>query len=211
MDTSMRQTIGQLRQTLLTKWPDAVLHCTVPATFVGNERNTESGSPLRIAFGQIVELTGDESSGKTSLAARLCPALIGEPVCWFALAGSMFAVPHPGMMHGEAQSLKEAITVCLAIIGAAAFQRIVLDLSNAKETKDIRRDFTPKWYLLRRTVVRQYAQLVILTPDDIRLLPESVVTKRILASRNSDGAINVQILKSRTGGEGMYGDIANSA
>lgn len=211
MDTGTRQTIGELRQTLLTKWPDAVLHGTVPATFVGNKRNAESGSPLCIVFGQIVELTGNESSGKTSLAVRLCPTRSGEHVCWFALAGSMFSVPNPGMMHGEVKSLKEAITACLTIIGAAAHQRIVLDLSNAKATKDIRRDFTPKWYLLRRAVVRQYAQLVILTPDDIRLLPESVVTKRVLASRNADGAINVQILKSRTGGEGMYGDIANSA
>ncbi len=208
MQPATLQTVEQLRQTLLTKWPDATPRVplyTVPANGASVQ------NPLQIGLGEIAELSGTESSGKTSLASRMLTAQSQEPAYWLSLFGRVYFLPTTHRIHLEVASLKEAITVCQTIIGAAAMRRIVLDLSNLQSIKISKDGLTAIWYHLRRIVVRQYAHLIILTPENATLLPDSIVTKKIHVSRNTHGAIQAHILRSRTGGEGMHYVVADTA
>ena len=208
MQTATNQTIEQLRHTLLTKWPEATPHTPI---YTKPAIGASVQNPLQIGLGEIAELIGAESSGKTSLATRMLTAQSKETAYWISLSGKAYFLPTTHNIHLEVESLKEAITLCQTIIGAAAMRRIVLDFSNLQSIKISKDSLTAIWYNLRRIVVRQYAHLIILTPENATLLPDSIVTKKIHVSRNTQGAIQAHILRSRTGGEGMHYDVADTA
>jgi len=177
--------------------------------------NVESGlkisnPPLLIPYGQLLEITGKESSGKTSflyqclakLTAAGCVAYIDHSNSFFPLAASQSGVNLKRLMIVKAGNISDALRKAELLLNRKKTNAIVLDLVNEKQLLPM-----TLLHRLRMDTVRSRSILIFLTDNSLQIIPSSMVSVRLLVSRAFESKIAVEVTKSRISKEGLKSNL----
>ena len=206
--------VAQLKEIIARKWPQTV------SGFSGRQEAVYvTGIPQIDALfadggiprGQLIEITGGESSGKTSFLYKLLAAITGRGrVAYVDLHNSFF--PAAAAYYGVDM---ERVVVVKPESGVAAARTTELLLQNhladcvALDLVGERRALpTTLLHRLRMETVRSRALVVFLTDTDAQLFPSSTVSLRLKVSRREASRVEVAVMKSRISREGVKTELS---
>lgn len=202
------QTISGLKRLVSNKISGASILRGNQLGSCGNvESALEISSPrLVIPYGQLLEITGKESSGKTSflyqclakLTAAGYVAYIDLSNSFFPLAASQSGVNLKQLMIVKASNMREALRKAELLLNRKRTKAIVLDLVNEMQLLPM-----TLLHRLRMDTVRSRSILIFLTDNSLQIIPSSMVSVRLLVSRSFGPEIVVEVTKSRISGEGL--------
>ncbi|MFH2056270.1 MAG: hypothetical protein ABIJ61_09960 [bacterium] len=207
MKIENKATLAEIREQLHRQWPEASYR----------RRRQQSGAILTTAefaslaprvdlSGQIVEICGALSSGKTSFLYRVLAGITPPPtIAYFDFAHSFF--PAAALQAGidlerllllQPTDQGKALRLAEQILSAELARCLVFDLISMSEP-------LPRIMLhrLRQQLNRADALLLLLTQSDHSLLPASLVSLRLEVSRGVGGTLTATVLRSRLSAEGI--------
>ncbi len=207
------QTIPRLRELLNRNWPEAAY---------GGRNGTAHRFRIHlpdlaaifphtgIAYGQLIEISGGISSGKTTLLQKTLAAIEPAPIIGYLDFSCSFFPPGAEAAGIDLQRLKllrpDTLQNGIRTIEVLLQQRLincaVFDLVGIHEP-------LPRILLhrLRQNIIRAEALGFFLTETGSRHLPASYSSLRLQTERAPNDAIEVTAVRSRLGHEGARGRI----
>ena len=205
---SQNISMAMLRDQILRKTPEARVL-----------RNDEMVSYFKFGFdsldslfrtgfprGQLIELSGDVSSGKTTLLFKILSGVTAAAKALLVdFSGSFFPpaaqaqdIRLSNLMICRPDDLSQGLLITERLIRKKAFGLIVLDLVGQHER--------PRTTLLQRIrieAVRSTAQVIFVTDHHPAILPSSLMSLRLTVNRKDDNCSEIHVTKSRVSHEGM--------
>jgi hypothetical protein len=199
----------ELREQLAKKWPDAISRVAS-----GRRSVLKSGiAPFDDLFpcgglpvGQLIEVTGSESSGKTSFLLRLLSGLtrLGK-VAYIECSGGFF----PVAARYAGVDLQKLVIVtasqsdtCVRAAEQLLYGRtcigVVFDLSGYRQSLSL-----TQVHRLRLKVSRARGLIIFLTQDNSQVVPASMTSLRLLSQREVDDTVQLTVIRSRICPEGV--------
>ncbi len=163
-----------------------------------------------IPFGQLIEITGGMSSGKTSLLMRMLSGEIQKGKVAYVDYSDMF-FPDSAAASGidfkyllviKPKSLAETLRTTELLLKHRMAGTIVIDLVEKGGAIAV-----PAFHRLRTLTVRSAATLFFLTEDNASLIPPSMISIRLVVERKDHGSITVTVSRSRISVEGMHAEV----
>lgn len=205
--TQKKAVLSELEKLLKEKWPEA---CT-PHGVNGRQQVVHSPllallTPEGIPTGQLLEICGGASSGKTSLLFKFLSYLgSNTTVAYFDFAESFnpsaaascgndigsFLVVHP-------PTIPLAIRSAELLLEHGLANCLVFDLVG--QTQEVPRILLHR---LRQQAIRAGVLVIFLTEDTARLIPASMVSLRLAVRKVSTSRIAVTTARSRISPEGI--------
>lgn len=210
MQTARKKTgtLHTIRRLIESKWPEAAASKWAPSGPLYStgiprlDRLFEGGLPA----GQIIEITGDVSSGKTTLLTRLVRELaVHFPVAYLDFARTFFpaaavagGIDPARLLITHPASLGKGLRTAELLFADSRIGCAVLDLAGIR---------TPLSAILLHRLRNRTAgagkTVLFLTEPDARLISASTVSLRLEVARADAATITIAITKSRLGGEGV--------
>jgi len=207
MKTESKATLAEIREQLQRLWPEASYRRQR-----GQKGKTLTTPELaRLApevdlSGQIVEISGALSSGKTSFLYRVLAGIVSPlRIAYFDFGHSFFptAALQAGVDLGRLLLLRpteqgKALRTAEQILAAEMAHCLVFDLVDARTS-------LPRIVLhrLRQQLNRADALLLLLTERDHSLLPASLVSLRLEVQRLGRDKLTATVTRSRLSPEGI--------
>jgi len=205
MATGNRANLAAVREQLRQQWPEAD-YCRQKAVPGFRIPLLAQLAPEADFNGQLVEICGGVSSGKTTLLYRLLAGIESPTVSayfdfdhsFFPAAAQAAGIQLDHLLLLRPADIPRALRAAEQILTAQLARCLVFDLANVKEP-------LPHVLLhrLRQHLNRRDALLLLLTSTNHRLLPASAVSLRLQVSRPDDGTLQVEVLRSRVSPEGI--------
>ena len=214
----------QLRQLITQKWPEAVFSTAglSEPIFQTGIANLDTLFPRQgIPYGQLIEITGENGSGKTSFLFMILAALtkIGT-VAYIDLSGSFFpaaaatcGVDIKELVVVRPDNLPSGLRAAELVLSKRVAHCIVLDLTNQKSGLSQRSDLSLSSLLhrLRQQTARSKALVIFLTENNNAshpIIPASTVALQLEVVRLMHSQLKVTVTKSRISREGAHVEIA---
>jgi len=223
-----------LKNLLARKWPEAVYSESswVEAAFVTGHPAFDSLFPATgIPYGQLIEITGDIASGKTSLLFLLLSGVTRKgTAAYLDFSGSFFPaaaaacgvdVSRVIILHPNGQTHNETASRPTASCGAPSSSPFTNALRSAElifrhhlaccVVFDLigERGQLPLTLLhrLRMQTVRAKALVIFLTGRQSSLIPASTTSLKLHVERGESGSLNVSVVRSRISREGIKAEV----
>jgi hypothetical protein len=206
-----RQIIAELKSVIKGKWPGAIPGRNRDiANRPINAPTFANLIPDGIPRGQLLEICGDASSGKTSFLFKFLSELgttsrvvyFDFPGCFLPAAAacsgndiSRFLVVHP-------ETLPNAVRAAEFLLDRELADFLVFDLIG--ETEKLPQILLHR---LRRQTVRRGTLTVFLTDSEFSLIPPSMVSIRLKTKRIDSSRIEVMVERSRICAEGIVKEV----
>ncbi len=164
-----------------------------------------------IPYGQLIELTGDSSSGKTSLLLRILAGLSGRGRTAYVDTGHTFfcgaaeisGVDLSRLVIARPDNLQSAARTTELLLQHKLAGCIVFDLVGQKS--DL---LEIAWcHRLRARTVRARGLVIFVTQNNSNVIPPSMISLRLQVNRLSAGSIQVTVTKSRICPEGAKAEV----
>ena len=209
--------MNDARQLIQRKWPEALCSTTDDSELVFSTGfpDLDTLFPLfGIPYGQLIEVTGGISSGKTSLLLRLLAQWTkSRMVCYVDFSDSFF--PDAAISSGvnlnrlmvikpETNStgyLKTGIRTVELLQRGQTVGIIVFDLVGQHNLLPI-----SLLHRLRLKTVRSKGLVVFLTQSNSHIIPSSMASLRLEVRRSGDG-LEITVTKSRISTEGSQVEV----
>jgi len=198
----------ELKKLVNQKWPEV--------SYSGEERDNPTFptgiealdslfSHNGIPSGQLVEITGRVSSGKTSFLFKILAALTRkQPVAYLDFSSSFFpsAAESSGIDISKifvvrADDFREGIRAAELILRNKIACCVVFDLVGMKGSMPL-----TMMHRLRQQILKAGSIMIFLTEDNPHLIPASMISLRLEVSRNDNSRLEVAVTKSRIGNAG---------
>ncbi len=200
-------TVTDLKNMMGKKWPGAVFKNGNGSVFSTDIEPIDALLPHRgIPFGQMIELTGPPSSGKTSLLYKMLAKITGQgSAVYFDLSNSFFPsaatyygvdINHLAVVKtGEVLTGMRAAEILLEHKKTAC---VVIDLADQKKILPM-----TLLHRLRMQTTRSKGLTIFLTENNSHIIPSSIVSLRLSINRLSRRQVEIEITKSRISKEGL--------
>lgn len=205
---TVRMRINELKKTIKMRWPGIPLtandRCNL-AYSTGIDSLDSLFSANGIPCGQLVQISGGMSSGKTSFLFRVLARLTNEHfVAYIDFSGSFF--PSAAIESGvdisrvlviEPSDIREGLRAAELILRRKIACCIVFDLVEVKAS-------LPQilMHRLRRRVIEAGSILIFLTDHRSALIPASMISLGLLIRRNGHCRFEVEVGTSKIGNLG---------
>lgn len=211
LDAPPAQTIPRLRELLNRNWPEAAyggrngtahrfrIHLPALAAIF-----PQTGIP----YGQLIEISGGISSGKTTLQQKILGAIEPVPRIGYLDFSCSFFPPGAEIAGIDLQrlrllrpgSLQDGLRAVEALLQLQQINCVVFDLVGINEP-------LPRILLhrLRQNIVRAEAIGFFLTETGSRHLPASYTSMRLQTERAPNNEIEITAARGRIGREGAHG------
>ncbi len=202
---------GQLVGNLARQYPDLTIPSAETPRLVFPSGVTELDSLFGhrgIPYGQLIELTGSESSGKTRLVHTMLAAFTQQGrALWFDPHGVF--CPEAALSAGidlrallciSAGSTEQGLRGAELLLEQRAGLFVVLDLSREKQVLPI-----PLLHRLRLKTLQARGLTIFLTEsqaDGRSIIPASMTSLRLLVERKTGRTYRISVIKSRICKEG---------
>jgi len=193
------ESIGSLKRRL----SDVIIrdNSDCPSTISSGYDELDSLFPQQgLPFGQIFELTGGASCGKTSLLINMLARFsTSHTIGYVDLSGCLS--PHGLVSSGlnrdnfilvRSNKEDEAIKAAEQFVRTGQVSIIVCDLCGRSEPLN-----SSQVHRLRINTVRFHRLVILLTDDSKQLLPPSMVSGQLKVERITPNKVNVTVTKSR--------------
>ncbi|MBD3258296.1 hypothetical protein GF377_07670 [candidate division GN15 bacterium] len=201
----------QLRQQLKSRWPEAVrnLNQTQTLVFPTGLPELDQLLPLQgIPYGQLIEITGGVSSGKTSLLFRLMAGMssANKRIAYVDFSRSFFpeAAQASGVnlarlvvVNAAGKAVPDGIRTGEILLREHRAHVVAFDLVSAKHALPI-----GLLHRLRLRTVKSKGLVIFLTQDNSDIIPASMASLRLTTERLEDDSYRLHITKSRICPEG---------
>jgi RecA/RadA recombinase len=200
--------VDELRKSMKQRWPEVSLSARGVEEIVfstGIDSLDSLFSTNGIPFGQLVQISGGVSSGKTSFLFKMLAALTKQHfVAYIDFSGSFF--PSAADMSGvdiskiivvEPDDIREGLRAAELILRQKIACCVVLDLVAVERN-------LPQimMHRLRRQIIGAGSILILLTDDRSTSIPASMVSIELRISRNEHSRFGITVTKSRIGNLG---------
>jgi len=163
-----------------------------------------------IPFGQLIEITGGMSSGKTSLLMKMLSGEIQRGQVTYVDLSNMFypdSATASGMDLGcilvvKPKTLAEALRTTELLLKHRMAGCIVIDL-----VEQVGSITHPAFHRLRTLTVRSSSTLFFLTEDNTDIIPPSMISIRLEVTRKDCRSVEVTVSRSRISVEGMHSEV----
>ena len=221
---SINSGVAGLREAISRKWPGSLRPLT-PASLADRQGLVfETGFPqldalfpLRgIPYGQLIEITGGVSSGKTSFLFRLLAAWSRErTVAYVDFDNSFFpdAAAFAGIdlsrllvVKPEPKAddpVKPGVRTAELLLGKKNSDIIVFDLVDRRTPLPI-----GLLHRLRLKTVRARGMVIFLTRHNTNIVPSSMASLRLEISRRDHDNLEIAVTKSRLSAEGARVEVS---
>ena len=210
MKTARKNTgaLHNIRRLIETKWPEASPRKWASSAPIYTTGVPELDELLAGGFpaGQMIEITGDISSGKTTLLTRFIRQLaVHFPIAYLDFARTFFpaaavagGIDPIRLLITHPPSLGKGIRTTELLFADNRIGCAVFDLAG------IRTPLSPTLlHRLRNRTAGAGKTVIFLTEPDARLISASTVSLRLEVSRESRSAIAIAITRSRLCREGV--------
>jgi len=207
-----------LKGLLARKWPEAVVAESSwgESSFLTGHPAFDSLFPATgIPYGQLIEITGDTGSGKTSLLFLLLSGVTRRgTVAYLDFSGSFF----PASAVTSGVDTNRVIVLCpnnqthapftIALRSAELIFRhqlaccVVFDLIGERGQLPL-----TLLHRLRMYTVRAKALVIFLTEAQSNLIPASTTSLKLQVTRNESGSLQVAVVRSRISQEGIATEV----
>ncbi len=203
------QELAELKRLIRHKWPEAAGLASerLNLTFSTGLPPLDAIFPNRgIPCGQLIELTGGLSSGKTTLLLTMLAALTrnGRAVyidlsrSFFPASAAACGIDLNRLLTVTPASPPVAVRAAELLLHHNAASWIVLDLVGQKQTLP-----TIMLHRLRLKAVRARGLVLLLTENNSDIIPSSTASLRLEVSRKDDTTLTVDVTRSRLSREGL--------
>jgi recombination protein RecA len=210
MITSEQRTsvVSRIQELVSQQWPESV--------YIGGVTQNESfpvtNAALQPLFpttgipaGQLIEITGGVSCGKTTvllqllaeIAARASVLYIDFGQTFFPPAGAAAGVPAGKTLLLRPESVNAGMRAAELQLSQGIVQCVVFDLVDRNEKIS-----QILLHRLRQLVLKSNSVALFLTDNTVRLLPASLIALQLTVTRPSNEAIEIVTTKSRLTREG---------
>jgi hypothetical protein len=204
----------QLKQQIAEKWPEADYTAIGAAELsfsTGLGQLDALFSTGGIPYGQLIEINGSVSSGKTSLLFAILASLTRTATAaYIDFANSFYpaaavsgGINMAQLMIIKPGNLRDGVRSAELLFRHRAVETIVFDLVGQTELLPV-----TMMHRLRRQTVKSKALIFFLTENSSSLIPTSMVSLKLQVSRVSHSIIEVTIAKSRICREGIKVEVA---
>ncbi|PWB71884.1 hypothetical protein C3F09_07380 [candidate division GN15 bacterium] len=219
-DTMNIESTSDLKNLLARKWPEAVCpgsNWGETAFFTGHPAFDSLFPAAGIPYGQLIEITGDIGSGKTSMLFLLLSGITRKAtVAYLDFSGSFF----PGSAIACGVDINRVIVLCphdkesvdrpfaAALRSAELIFRhhlascVVFDLIGERGQLPL-----TLLHRLRMHTVRAKALVIFLTDQQSNLIPASTTSLKLQVTRNESGSLHVAVARSRISQEGISTEV----
>lgn len=208
MSDDNRITVGRIQEMIGQQWPEAVYlgESNKAETFPVLTPALQSLFPnLVIPAGQLLEVTGGISSGKTSVLLQLLVGIsqrtrilyVDFSKSFFPLSALSAGIAMDKMILVQPESLIAGIRTAELLLQQNKVRCVVFDLVGRSEKM-------PQILLhrLRQLTVKSRAVTLFLTDESSHALPASLISLQLTVSRGAKEAIEIITTKSRLTHEG---------
>jgi len=203
----------QIKKLLARKWPEAVAKTTDSAGAIvrtGLEAFDRLFPQHGLPYGQLIEITGGESCGKTSLLFKILAAFTQSgPVayvdfggCLFPAAAASSGVDIERLVVVTPENIPTGLRLAEQILGERLARAVVLDLVG--QTGELSQTLLHR---LRQQTNRSGATILFLTENNRGLLSASTVSLRLEVKHRGGRDFTVTVTKSRLSREGVRAEV----
>jgi hypothetical protein len=213
--SSSGMSLEMIRSKLLSQFPDAHFRRDGGVDRVhgwktgipGIDRLFTGGA---IPFGQLIEITGGMSSGKTSLILKVLSGEIQRGQVAYVDLSNMFypdsaaasGIDLGCMLVVKPETLGEALRTTELLLKYRMAGCIVVDLVGQGGSIAV-----PAFHRLRTLTVRSSSTLFFLTEDNTGIIPPSMISIRFEVTRKDSKSVVVTVSRSRISVEGMRSEV----
>lgn len=202
--------VDTLKRLVSKRWPEALMNTadssSTPSFITGIASLDRLFPAGGIPYGQLMEITGGVSSGKTTLLLRMLAALtVRQTVAYVDFSGSFFpagaistGVDPDRLLVVTPKSLLSGLRTAELLFRHCMADIIVFDLLGCREPLP----FT-LLHRLRQQTTRARGLVIFLTENNSDIVPTSMVALRLEIVRGDHNRFAVTITKSRFCKEGM--------
>lgn len=196
-----QMTFSELRKFIKKKWPDASYSKGFDSAFRTGIENLDSLFPQNgIPFGQLIEITGRTSSGKTSFLLQILSEFTKErnvayldfSKSFFPSAAEFSGVDITRVFVVNTDNLNEGLRAAELILRHRIAFCIVLDLVNVEGRLPI-----AIMHRLRQDVLKAGSIMIFLTENSSSLIPESMIALRLEVERKGRSNYMIAVTKGR--------------
>ncbi len=211
--TTAEPSLAEIKRIVSEKWPETLLvesdrqRMVFAAGIESFDRLFPSGG---IPYGQLVEITGDLSGGKTGLLFRLLAGIVSRTRAAYVDIGNSF---FPGAASAGGVDLDRLIVVKPRQMQAAMRTTelllrhkmvgcVVVDLVGQSGILPI------AWcHRLRTRTVRARGLVIFMTENNSQVIPPSMISLRLEVRRARINSVIVTVTKSRVSPEGARAEV----
>ncbi|MEW6413194.1 MAG: hypothetical protein AB1483_12110 [Candidatus Zixiibacteriota bacterium] len=207
------RTITDLKNILDKKWPEATFKAaeSEKIVFATGIEEIDRLLPHRgIPLGQMIEMTGPVSSGKTSLLYKILAKITHERLAvYFDLSNSFY--PSAATCCGVNIDCLVVVKTGDVLLGLRTAESllyhgktscVILDLIDQEKPLPM-----TLLHRLRMQTTRSKALTFFLTADNTQIIPSSIVSLRLSVRRLDLRRVEVEVTKSRISKEGLKTDL----
>lgn len=163
-----------------------------------------------IPYGQLIEITGSVSCGKTSLLNMILARLTQKRVVayvdvsnsFFPKASASLGVNFDRLPLVKAANGQAGLRHAELLLQSRQLSCLVLDLVGEKNMLPL-----PLLHRLRTDTVKNKGLVIFLTEDNSRIIPASTVSLRLSVARKNMHSIELTVIKSRISREGLKAEL----
>lgn len=210
--------ISEVTKLINQKWPEAIISRPTIADLFSTGIEAFDGlfRAGGIPYGQLIELTGEAGSGKTSLLWRIVAAFTKQrEVAYVDLSGSFFAasvlkagVDLKRLLVARPDSLAAAARTTELIMQHRLCGIVICDLVRLNRVKAAKEILNIPWcHRLRSRTARAKGLVIFVTENNSDIIPPSMVALRLEVSRTSARKVIVRVGRSRICAEGGLAEV----
>lgn len=214
LSVPVRLTPAALRQAISARYPGGLTSLTPVA-----ETRFSTGLPLLdalfpdngIPYGQLIELSGSPSSGKTGVAMKLLARITAFARVLYLDPGHAFFPPAAvaagvtlaHLVLTSPPNLLDGLRIAEQMLERQLCRAVLCDLTNRTEPLPL-----VLIHRLRLKTVRAKGLVLFLTNSATSVIPPSMTSLRLVMARQPHGRVGITVARSRLCREGIHLEVS---
>jgi len=206
---TMRSSYDELRELVKKKWPESLSAASERSdrVFATGMDAFDSLFPGKgIPLGQLVEITGSLSSGKTSFLFRILAALTKKQIAayldfsnsFFPSAAESSGIDLSRILIVKSNDIREGLRAAELILRHEIASCIVFDLVKSRGILPL-----AMMHRLRQKTLKAGSIIIFLTENNSEIIPTSMIALRIEIERIGSTRLVATVTKSRISKKGF--------